>query len=924
MQLIDTKECNEKSDSTIIITSPVQATANVQSADQTEQQEKPAATMKLNLIQIDELAMCHAVDIFEMLLFETEIRGDEFVATNAKKFDAYLGRFKFNLKTAEWSYDPNAEDLQAIKSGAINEMTYYKNRAMQYHLKNGTGVISYIAYMCDCTALLAAKVIKEWLDEHNQSTSDVIALPDHKTHQSSNRTELNKLYGLNTLREDADSSVILCSGEQAAYAVRFLLPNFSSVATRNGAILDDVDLSPLKGRSVIIWANHGSTGSQFEKFVSAALLKLDRRANVFTLKPLMYLPEFISDCIDDGQEIPKNVRMFDLKARKEPLQEGYNATDAFADGWTLGYFTEIFGKLLKEVPYKFETKRIGSFLVSENGIYEIKYRDGEEVLTPISSLVEVTAQTRDKHSKNWGLLLNFTDRDGHLHEWAMPKELLASKDEYRQILLSMGVDIHPTGTTKLPEYFIAANPSERALCVNTIGWHGDVFVLPGKSYGKSDERVILQNTDILKISPYATKGTLFDWQRNIGNKCVGNSRLILAASAALTGPFLDALKLENGGFHFRGESSTGKTKVLTIGASMWGGKAMVKQWKSTGNAIEGTAREHSYTGLFLDELSQVSSHEAGDVIYTLGNGQAKARANVNGDTKSIANWRLLFLSTGEISLADHIATSGGKIKAGQEVRLLDIPSDAGAGMGVFETIHGADSPASFANNLQNFSETYYGTPADTLLTKLTQLGELNRASTFILKAQEEFVQHCVPKDSHGQISRAASRFGAVAGVGEYCISIGILPWETGQANWGVSKCFAAWLESRGDNTASEDIRALAQVREFIERNGESRFTLMQATGIEENNIGYRTINRAGFRRVLNDGSTEYWVLPEMFKSEMCEGFDPILVKRVLSDNGYLELDRAGKSSITKRVPGAGNMRVYVIKPALMQTDEDDC
>jgi uncharacterized protein (DUF927 family) len=158
-------------------------------------------------------------------------------------------------------------------------------------------------------------------------------------------------------------------------------------------------------------------------------------------------------------------------------------------------------------------------------------------------------------------------------------------------------------------------------------------------------------------------------------------------------------------------------------------------------------------------------------------------------------------------------------------------------------------------------------------------------------------------------------------VGEYCISIGILPWAPGHAIWGVGKCFIDWLDSRGDNTASEDIRALAQVRGFIERNGESRFTNMLPKEIEENNIGQRTINRAGFRRVNDDGSTEYWVLTHMYNDEVCHGFDPKLVTRVLKDKGFLELDSAGKSSVSKLVPGIGRMRVYVLKAALMQEQE---
>jgi uncharacterized protein (DUF927 family) len=92
---------------------------------------------------------------------------------------------------------------------------------------------------------------------------------------------------------------------------------------------------------------------------------------------------------------------------------------------------------------------------------------------------------------------------------------------------------------------------------------------------------------------------------------------------------------------------------------------------------------------------------------------------------------------------------------------------------------------------------------------------------------------------------------------------------------------------------------------------------MLPDGIEDNN-GQRTINRAGFRRIQEEGSNEYWVLTQMYNDEVCRGFDPKLVTRVLKDKGFLELDSAGKSSVSKLVPGIGRMRVYVIKAALMQ------
>jgi len=836
----------------------------------------PTAKTKLDLVQIDSSALDCFLELCNTFIYEGQKRGKVYVGTSL----ADLRRYKINLDTGAWSPDAPASKVLA---------------------KCGQGVISYVALINGCSILESAWALKGWLNNNQQPAS----------HKAKDQPDCTTLFGLDSLRQYPDDSVLLSIGEQAGYAAIFLLPGYVSVSTKSGIDINKVDFSPLKGKTVFIWA-----GQDDAKVVTKALFKMDREAAVFKLKSLMYLPEWLHETASEAPD-----HFFEFKTRVDAIPPGYDATDALAEGWNSHLFCEVFWKLVKPVQFTFDIKNVGSFMVKEDGVYEIRFKDGEEYQTLISSCIEVEALTRDANNQNWGLLLSFLDRDGNKHEWAMPKEMLAGKDEYRQVLLSRGADIYPAGISKLPEYFIAAKPSGRALCVNSIGWHGPVFVLPGKSYGKSVERVILQTANARKVSPYAISGTLSEWQSNIGNKCTGNSRIILAVCVSLTGPLLDALKLENGGFHFRGQSSTGKTKSLSVAASIFGGKAMVRVWRATGNAIESLAREHNDTVLLLDELGQVAPEEAGDIAYTLGNGQTKARSNVNGDAKETSTWRLLFLSTGEIGLADHVAAGGGRIKAGQEVRMLDIPADANAGYGVFEDIHGATSAAAFADSLQTLSEAYYGSPADALLTKLTEPGELDLAVAFIRKVQDQFVQQYVSNDAHGQVTRAATRFGAVAGAGEYCISIGILPWDAGHAIWGVKQCYLSWLESRGDNSASEDYRAIAQVREFIERNGESRFTLIKADGIEENNIGQRTINRAGFRRVLNDGSTEYWVLPEMYQKEVCHGFDPKLVTRVLRDKGYLEIDSAGKSSVSKLVPGLGRMRVYVIKASFMQDQQ---
>lgn len=83
-------------------------------------------------------------------------------------------------------------------------------------------------------------------------------------------------------------------------------------------------------------------------------------------------------------------------------------------------------------------------------------------------------------------------------------------------------------------------------------------------------------------------------------------------------------------------------------------------------------RFHDLRHTFATYASQAG---ASPVAYMLANGAGKVRSDKNGCARKRLSWRLLFLSTGEISLAAHIEQSGKRARAGQEARILDIPAD---------------------------------------------------------------------------------------------------------------------------------------------------------------------------------------------------------------------------------------------------------
>jgi hypothetical protein len=113
----------------------------------------------------------------------------------------------------------------------------------------------------------------------------------------------------------------------------------------------------------------------------------------------------------------------------------------------------------------------------------------------------------------------------------------------------------------------------------------------------------------------------------------------LAISASLAGPLLHVAGLESGGIHLFGNSSTGKTTLLKLAASVWGDGGLVHSWRATSNGLEGIANRTSDVALILDELGQLETREAATSLYMLASGAGKVRMNRNATLQDIKTWR---------------------------------------------------------------------------------------------------------------------------------------------------------------------------------------------------------------------------------------------------------------------------------------------
>ena len=131
-------------------------------------------------------------------------------------------------------------------------------------------------------------------------------------------------------------------------------------------------------------------------------------------------------------------------------------------------------------------------------------------------------------------------------------------------------------------------------------------------------------------------------------------------------------------------------------------------WRTTDNSAESWCAAANDGLLMLDEISQGDGRVVDALAYMLASGAGKGRANRNGMSRPVIRWRLVFVSTGEVGLAQKLAEAGLRVRAGQLVRLIEIPADAGAGRGVFENLHGFDNGAALADELKQATAQHTG------------------------------------------------------------------------------------------------------------------------------------------------------------------------------------------------------------------------
>jgi hypothetical protein len=254
------------------------------------------------------------------------------------------------------------------------------------------------------------------------------------------------------------------------------------------------------------------------------------------------------------------------------------------------------------------------FLVKPDGVYKRKFKGKteqppEKICRPLVVKSAIKCVT-DSDEVIDGRVLEMLTRDGSYREHVIARgELHQDKRALAGSLSNNGADIISGSEDLVAKYLCLFEPEEDDVRLSKTGWVPEklagsklVFVLPNES---TDNK--FQCRHHAKAGAIRASGPLQDWVGNVYPLVSAAPLAMYEVMKALSAPLLAFVPVEPHE-NIYGLSSTGKTTLLQIGASVWGdgggthAQGYIQTWNTTSNALEIVATQFNDLPLYLDEL----------------------------------------------------------------------------------------------------------------------------------------------------------------------------------------------------------------------------------------------------------------------------------------------------------------------------------
>ncbi|ELJ4218292.1 DUF927 domain-containing protein [Salmonella enterica] len=441
------------------------------------------------------------------------------------------------------------------------------------------------------------------------------------------------------------------------------------------------------------------------------------------------------------------------------------------------------------------------------------------------------------------------------------------------------------------------------------GWQHGVYIMPdGEIIGDGEKRIVFHGRSATS-SGYTVAGTAQSWRENVAALVAGNHSMMLGVAAALAAPLVGLVGADGFGVHFFQQSSAGKTTTANIGSSIYGNPdALRLTWYGTALGIANEAQAHHDGLLALDEVGQGADPKSvATSAYTLFNGSGKLQGARDGGNRELKRWRTVAISTGEMDIETYLLSHGIKPKAGQLVRLLNVPLEKST------VFHGLPSGKAHADALRDAWAVHHGAAGREWVRWLADHQQEAKEAAF--SARERW-RGLIPESYGEQVHRVGEKFAVMEAA--LILAGHITGWDAQMCRDAIQHNFNAWVKEFGTGN-KEHQQIIEQAEAFLNAYGLSRYLPYPDSDHRDLPIrdlaGYRTESKVG------DDISRFYTFPAAFENEIARGFNYKQFGRVLAAAGMLEKggDRLKKKALRKI---GGKQHAFYVLMYSPETDEE--
>lgn len=455
-------------------------------------------------------------------------------------------------------------------------------------------------------------------------------------------------------------------------------------------------------------------------------------------------------------------------------------------------------------------------------------------------------------------------------------------------------------------------PAKKVLIADRSGWMGKSFAMPSglivpeQLAGEEIHYVVGTNP-----GKWRKRGSYAKWRDHVAALAADQPLPTFALALAFAPPLLELAKhVENIGFEFVGEAERGKTTLLQLAGSVWGGDSsrptgFAESWRVTDNGLEPLIVSHRNCLLILDEANLAPGTTdrqrgtfLGNAVFTLSQGVEKARHTNGGAVRSS---RLLYLSSSNRPLIELLAGTDPARKAAIATRLVTIP--VRGRLGVLDTLPARfKSAGDVAEYIKQAVTRHYGAALPRFIRRLVE--ERSKDPKGLEATIQGLMHRCLRRlksdGASGEERRVANAFALVYAAGVLARRWNCLPTSL-KILGAVRRCYRRHRASMRLPTAMHPIER------YVESNRHRLYTL---NAVRSGSVDVS--KAAGFFGTV-DGHPHLIVPTKIFRKAFKNATK---LMRELRELGLAEVEQGAKLKLSKKVTLQSNtraVRCYMIR-----------